>query len=154
MFTFVFTCFGFHHFVSLIRSFGFQYFSNQTFTAILPAIHSHCPIFILCTVGWAFRRLFFTFSRFARLFFEYFPLTHQFFAGLLTFLFPGASLSVRKFLLPFHQLFGILIFLCCSCAALLGISEYAAWHHRWSKNTYLSFRGLADTWTRHWRTVE
>uniref|UniRef100_A0A914HBQ7 Cytochrome b561 domain-containing protein n=1 Tax=Globodera rostochiensis TaxID=31243 RepID=A0A914HBQ7_GLORO len=36
----------------------------------------------------------------------------QFIGGFLTFFFPGASVSLRKCLLPFHQLF-----------------EYAAWHH-------------------------
>ncbi|KAL3068356.1 hypothetical protein niasHT_030647 [Heterodera trifolii] len=54
----------------------------------------------------------------------------QYIIGFLTFLFPGASLSLRKFVLPFHQLFGLIIFICCTGAAFLGISEYAAWHHQ------------------------
>jgi hypothetical protein len=37
---------------------------------------------------------------------------------------------LRKAMLPFHQLAGLLIFLGCTATALLGISEYVAWHHR------------------------
>jgi len=51
----------------------------------------------------------------------------QYFGGFITFFFPGLSIDFRKFFLPFHQLFGVLIFLVCSSTALMGISERAAW---------------------------
>uniref|UniRef100_A0A914CGW6 Cytochrome b561 domain-containing protein n=1 Tax=Acrobeloides nanus TaxID=290746 RepID=A0A914CGW6_9BILA len=54
----------------------------------------------------------------------------QFTGGLVTFFYPGLSMDLRKFFLPFHQLFGVLIFVSVTAVALMGISEYAAWHHK------------------------
>jgi len=59
----------------------------------------------------------------------------QFVMGFSTFFFPGFSSEVRRFTLPFHQLFGIVIFLCVTTVALTGISERAAWKHTcWTKH--------------------
>jgi hypothetical protein len=60
----------------------------------------------------------------------FFPSLTQFAGGFLTFFWPGLSLPLRKAFLPYHQLVGLLIFLGSTGTALLGISEYAAWHHR------------------------
>ncbi|CAK5061212.1 unnamed protein product [Meloidogyne enterolobii] len=53
----------------------------------------------------------------------------QFGAGFLSFFWPGLSQDFRRAILPFHQLGGLLILFACTVTALLGISEYAAWHH-------------------------
>ncbi|KAH7675934.1 Protein F55H2.5 [Aphelenchoides avenae] len=43
-------------------------------------------------------------------------------------------MEIRKFVLPFHQLTGILILIGVTVAALMGISEHAAWKHTcWTK---------------------
>lgn len=60
----------------------------------------------------------------------FFPSSCQFTGGFLTFFWPGLSLPLRKAFLPYHQLIGLIIFLSSTGTALLGISEYAAWHHR------------------------
>ncbi|CAK5085828.1 unnamed protein product [Meloidogyne enterolobii] len=53
----------------------------------------------------------------------------KFGAGFLSFFWPGLSQDFRRAILPFHQLGGLLILFACTVTALLGISEYAAWHH-------------------------
>ncbi|KAI6176909.1 Cytochrome b561 domain-containing protein [Aphelenchoides bicaudatus] len=53
----------------------------------------------------------------------------QFLVGFLTFFFPGFSTEIRQFIMPFHKLTGILIFLSVAGVALSGISERAAWKH-------------------------
>lgn len=53
----------------------------------------------------------------------------QYAIGFLSFLWPGLSKELRKAILPFHQMAGVLIMLWCTVTALLGISEYAAWHN-------------------------
>ncbi|KAI1721309.1 eukaryotic cytochrome b561 domain-containing protein [Ditylenchus destructor] len=59
----------------------------------------------------------------------------QYLGGFLTFFFPGMSMEVRKFFLPFHQLFGVLILIGFTAGALMGISERAAWKHTcWTKD--------------------
>lgn len=62
----------------------------------------------------------------------------QYLGGFTTFFFPGLAIEVRKCFLPFHQLFGILIFIGCSTAALMGISERAAWSNLcWTRDRHL-----------------
>lgn len=59
----------------------------------------------------------------------------QFLVGFTTFFFPGFSREIRQFILPFHQIAGVIIFLCVAGVALAGISERAAWKHTcWTKN--------------------
>ncbi|KAF7636411.1 hypothetical protein Mgra_00004196 [Meloidogyne graminicola] len=53
----------------------------------------------------------------------------QFGAGFLTFFWPSLSQDLRRAILPFHQLGGLLILFFCTITALMGISEYSAWHH-------------------------
>lgn len=53
----------------------------------------------------------------------------QFSLGLAAFLWPGFSPELRRFLLPFHQLLGMLLFLAVAGVALTGISERAAFKH-------------------------
>ncbi|KAH7731320.1 Protein F55H2.5 [Aphelenchoides avenae] len=58
----------------------------------------------------------------------------QYVAGFTTFFYPGFAMEIRKFVLPFHQLTGILILIGVTVAALMGISEHAAWKHTcWTK---------------------
>lgn len=58
----------------------------------------------------------------------------QFAVGFAAFFAPGFAPEVRKFLLPFHQLFGVLIFMAVATVALTGITERAAWKHTcWTK---------------------
>ncbi|CAD5215546.1 unnamed protein product [Bursaphelenchus okinawaensis] len=59
----------------------------------------------------------------------------QFVLGFSVFFFPGFAMEVRRFILPFHQLFGLLIFVGIGAVALSGISERAAWKHTcWTKD--------------------
>jgi cytochrome b-561 len=58
----------------------------------------------------------------------------NFAVGFIVFFKPGAAMEVRKFVLPFHQLIGVLVLLGVTVAALMGISEHAAWKHTcWTK---------------------
>uniref|UniRef100_A0A7E4WB18 Cytochrome b561 domain-containing protein n=1 Tax=Panagrellus redivivus TaxID=6233 RepID=A0A7E4WB18_PANRE len=58
----------------------------------------------------------------------------QYIIGFITFFIPGLDINVRKFTLPFHQLFGIMLMLAVTGTALVGISERAAWKHTcWTK---------------------
>uniref|UniRef100_A0A915D4I7 Cytochrome b561 domain-containing protein n=1 Tax=Ditylenchus dipsaci TaxID=166011 RepID=A0A915D4I7_9BILA len=62
----------------------------------------------------------------------------QYVGGFTTFFFPGMSSEMRKFFLPFHQLFGLLIMVGFTATALMGISERAAWKHTcWTKDKQL-----------------
>ena len=47
----------------------------------------------------------------------------QWFAGLITYLFPGLDSSIKKSYMPIHIFFGILIFILISAACLTGIME-------------------------------
>jgi len=59
----------------------------------------------------------------------------QFAVGFAAFLWPGFSMEIRQFLLPFHQITGVVMFLCVAGIALSGISERAAWKHRcWTRD--------------------
>uniref|UniRef100_A0A0K0F706 Putative cytochrome b561 (inferred by orthology to a C. elegans protein) n=1 Tax=Strongyloides venezuelensis TaxID=75913 RepID=A0A0K0F706_STRVS len=59
----------------------------------------------------------------------------QYAVAFYTFFIPGARQSTRQFLMPFHQLFGLIIFIIVSVNALVGISERAAWKHTcWTKD--------------------
>jgi len=49
--------------------------------------------------------------------------TLQWFAGLITYLFPGLDSSIKKSYMPIHIFFGILIFILISAACLTGIME-------------------------------
>lgn len=53
----------------------------------------------------------------------------QFAIGFATFFFPGFAMEIRQFIMPFHKLAGVFIFLCVAGVALVGISERAAWKH-------------------------
>ncbi|TKR64622.1 hypothetical protein L596_025120 [Steinernema carpocapsae] len=59
----------------------------------------------------------------------------QYAVGFGSFFFPGASIPMRQFIMPFHQLFGVVIFIMVCCTALMGITERAAWKHTcWTKD--------------------
>jgi cytochrome b-561 len=45
--------------------------------------------------------------------------------GFVSFLFPKLSEAVRRTYLPYHRFFGIVIFVLCCTAALMGITEKA-----------------------------
>uniref|UniRef100_A0AC35TYW9 Cytochrome b561 domain-containing protein n=1 Tax=Rhabditophanes sp. KR3021 TaxID=114890 RepID=A0AC35TYW9_9BILA len=53
----------------------------------------------------------------------------QYATGFYTYFLPGTSLQTRQALMPFHQLFGVIIFVIVTINALVGISERAAWKH-------------------------
>uniref|UniRef100_A0A915BK13 Cytochrome b561 domain-containing protein n=1 Tax=Parascaris univalens TaxID=6257 RepID=A0A915BK13_PARUN len=53
----------------------------------------------------------------------------QYVSGFTTFFFPGLSIPMRQFVMPFHQAFGLGIFCFVAITASMGISERAAWHH-------------------------
>ncbi|MFH4983585.1 hypothetical protein AB6A40_010294 [Gnathostoma spinigerum] len=53
----------------------------------------------------------------------------QYASGFSTFFFPGLSIPMRHFVMPFHQVFGIGIFCVAALTATMGISERAAWKH-------------------------
>jgi hypothetical protein len=54
----------------------------------------------------------------------------QFAIGFSAFFFPGFSMDLRQFIMPFHQLAGVVMFMCVAAIAVAGISERAAWKHR------------------------
>ncbi|VDN50440.1 unnamed protein product [Dracunculus medinensis] len=59
----------------------------------------------------------------------------QYLSGFTTFFFPGLSIPLRQFILPFHQLFGLGVFCLVAISILMGISERAAWKHTcWTKD--------------------
>ena len=49
----------------------------------------------------------------------------QFCSGFVAFLFPGASFSLRKMMMPYHRYFGIATFALASATCLTGINEKA-----------------------------
>ncbi|CAI4230401.1 unnamed protein product [Auanema sp. JU1783] len=53
----------------------------------------------------------------------------QYFVGFVTFFAPGLSIPMRQIIMPFHQLFGLVLFLVVSIVVGSGISERAAWKH-------------------------
>ncbi|VBB33523.1 unnamed protein product [Acanthocheilonema viteae] len=53
----------------------------------------------------------------------------QYLFGFTTFFFPGLSIPIRQFTLPYHQTFGLIILCFLAITAVMGISEQAAWHH-------------------------
>ncbi|CAJ0941746.1 unnamed protein product, partial [Mesorhabditis belari] len=53
----------------------------------------------------------------------------QYVLGFSAFLYPGFSMATRQIAMPFHQLFGVVIFGMVSLTVALGISERAAWAH-------------------------
>ncbi|CAJ0578491.1 unnamed protein product, partial [Mesorhabditis spiculigera] len=58
----------------------------------------------------------------------------QYALGFSSFLYPGLSMTTRQIIMPFHQLFGLVIFGMVSLTVALGISEKAAWAHTcWTK---------------------
>ncbi|KAL4001948.1 Eukaryotic cytochrome b561 family protein [Acanthocheilonema viteae] len=54
----------------------------------------------------------------------------QYLFGFTTFFFPGLSIPIRQFTLPYHQTFGLIILCFLAITAVMGISEQAAWHHK------------------------
>ncbi|CEF68020.1 Cytochrome b561, eukaryote domain and Cytochrome b561/ferric reductase transmembrane domain-containing protein [Strongyloides ratti] len=59
----------------------------------------------------------------------------QYIVGFYTYFIPGARQSTRQYLMPFHQLFGLIIFIIVCINALVGISERAAWKHTcWTRD--------------------
>ena len=59
----------------------------------------------------------------------------QYFIGFVTFFVPGMNMDIRKFSLPFHQIFGVILIIAVAATALMGISERAAWKHTcWTKH--------------------
>lgn len=62
----------------------------------------------------------------------------QYVSGFTTFFFPGLSIPVRQFVMPFHQAFGLGVFCFVAVTAVMGISERAAWKHAcWTQNKEL-----------------
>lgn len=61
--------------------------------------------------------------------FPYCSALFQYAVGFITFFAPGLSIPMREMIMPFHQFFGLVIFICVSVAVALGISERAAWKH-------------------------
>ncbi|KRZ37984.1 putative cytochrome b561, partial [Trichinella pseudospiralis] len=57
----------------------------------------------------------------------------QYIFGFMTYLYPGFTLITRQIYLPIHKFIGIAVFIASTAAALMGISEKAAWHIKcWS----------------------
>ncbi|XP_003377787.1 cytochrome B561 [Trichinella spiralis] len=53
--------------------------------------------------------------------------------GFMAYFYPGFTLITRQIYLPIHKFIGIAIFIASTGAALMGISEKAAWHIKcWS----------------------
>ncbi|KRY21091.1 putative cytochrome b561, partial [Trichinella patagoniensis] len=53
--------------------------------------------------------------------------------GFMAYFYPGFTLITRRIYLPIHKFIGIAIFIASTGAALMGISEKAAWHIKcWS----------------------
>uniref|UniRef100_A0A915PUU3 Cytochrome b561 domain-containing protein n=1 Tax=Setaria digitata TaxID=48799 RepID=A0A915PUU3_9BILA len=50
--------------------------------------------------------------------------------GFAVFFFPSWSVPIRQFMLPYHQSIGLIILCFLTVAAVMGISEQAAWHHK------------------------
>lgn len=70
----------------------------------------------------------------------------QYLLGFLAFFFPGWSISMRQFALPFHQAVGIIILCFIAVAAVMGISEQAAWHHQcWISDHVLCAEQIIST---------
>ncbi|VDO21404.1 cytochrome b561, putative [Brugia malayi] len=70
----------------------------------------------------------------------------QYFFGFLTFFFPGLSVPMRQFILPYHQAFGLIILCFLAITAVMGISEQAAWHHKcWTVNHVLCSQQFLST---------
>lgn len=53
----------------------------------------------------------------------------QYIVGFITYFFPGMPIPIRQLVMPFHQMFGVLIFIFVSITVAMGISERAAWKH-------------------------
>jgi cytochrome b-561 len=67
----------------------------------------------------------------------------QYIFGFVTYLFPGLNMDLRKFSLPFHQLFGVIILIAVTLTALMGIAERSAWKHTcWTKHGELCSQQL------------
>ncbi|KAF1761189.1 hypothetical protein GCK72_009443 [Caenorhabditis remanei] len=59
----------------------------------------------------------------------------QYAIGFITYFFPGMPIPIRQLVMPFHQMFGVLIFIFVSITVAMGISERAAWKHTcWTKD--------------------
>uniref|UniRef100_A0A0R3RKF3 Cytochrome b561 domain-containing protein n=1 Tax=Elaeophora elaphi TaxID=1147741 RepID=A0A0R3RKF3_9BILA len=54
----------------------------------------------------------------------------QYLFGFTIFFFPGWHIPMRHFMLPYHQVFGLIILCFLAITAVMGISEQAAWHHK------------------------
>lgn len=55
-------------------------------------------------------------------------LQFQYVCGFVSYFFPGLSLPTRQWYMPIHRFFGVSLFLFAIIAALMGISERAAFH--------------------------
>ncbi|CAG9538957.1 unnamed protein product [Cercopithifilaria johnstoni] len=54
----------------------------------------------------------------------------QYFVGFATFFFPGWNITMRQFILPYHQAFGLILLCFLGITGVMGITEQAAWHHK------------------------
>lgn len=59
----------------------------------------------------------------------------QYAVGFTTFFYPGLAMSMRTFVMPFHRLFGYIIFLFVGITILMGVTEFSAWKHKcWTQD--------------------
>nr|CDJ89448.1 Cytochrome b561 domain containing protein [Haemonchus contortus] len=74
----------------------------------------------------------------------------QYLIGFVTFFAPGLSIPVRQLVMPFHQLFGMMIFIAVMITVGMGISERAAWNHTcWTKERQLCGKQLVSNLRIH-----
>ncbi|XP_027205209.2 transmembrane ascorbate-dependent reductase CYB561-like isoform X2 [Dermatophagoides pteronyssinus] len=66
----------------------------------------------------------------------------QFCSGFVAFLFPGASFSLRKMMMPYHRYFGIATFALASATCLTGINEKAIFAFKNPSYSSMAWNGI------------